>query len=120
MDSMYYRYGGFKTINAVVLRFYDKILESPLGPLFRRIEMKRIMRHQVQFIAFLMDAPQYSVLSKQQLKRIHGGLDLGHQEFIRFVDIFCETLEEFSFDKADIAAMKERFHEYRPYVVKGD
>ncbi len=120
MESMYYRYGGFKTINTIVLRFYEKLFDSPLGALFNELDMKRVMRHQVQFIAFLMDAPQYSVLSKQQLMRIHGQLELSHGEFTRFVDIFCETLEEFSFEKADISILKEKFGEYRIYVVKSD
>ncbi len=57
---MFYRYGGFRTANRIVLEFYDSLFRTTLKRYFEDMDMQRVIRHQVQFVSFLTDGPARS------------------------------------------------------------
>ena len=115
MDTMFYRYGGFRTANRIVLEFYDSLFRTALKRYFEDMDMQRVIRHQVQFVSFLMDGPVS--FGPEQIRRIHSHLDIDDGDFGEMVELFMKALEKVELEEADAAAVARKFSEYRSYVV---
>lgn len=58
-ETTFERYCWFTKVSQVVMSFYGRILDSPLtSPFFNGIDMKRLIDHQVKFLAALRGISQ--------------------------------------------------------------
>lgn len=115
-QSIFSRYGGFASVSKVVSAFYGKALDSALlSPYFAAVDMARVIDHQTKFIASLMGGP--ASYSNEELERIHSHLGIDEAEFQEMVDLLTETLEDFDFDDADIAAVQSAIVGRKRYIV---
>jgi len=116
--TVFERYGGFSSVSRVVLRFYDKVLSSPItSPYFANTDMKRQIDHQTKFIATLMGGP--ASYTDEHLQRVHARLSITNAAFQEVVDLLRETLEDFDFEEQDIQHIEDEFVRRRGYIVKG-
>ena len=115
--TIFERYGGFRKISRVVISFYDKMTTSPITKkYFENINMKRLIDHQTKFIAYLMGGP--ASFSDEHLERVHRHMDIDRRAFDEMVTLLTETLEDFDFDAADIAAVRNELELRAPLILK--
>jgi hemoglobin len=92
--SLYEHYGGFAKVSRMVMRFYDKVLDSDvLGPYFDGVDMRRLVDHQTRFVTYLMGGP--ASYTDEMLRQIHARLDVDDGAFDELAATFRVTLEEF-------------------------
>ncbi|MFA9431853.1 group 1 truncated hemoglobin [Egicoccus sp. AB-alg2] len=102
MGSIFDRYGGFAVIRKVVSEFYDRVLDSPqLSSHFAGVDMRSLINHQTQFIAYLTGGPG-AVYTDDALRRVHAPLGITEPEVEEMRRLLRETLEDLDFDPADI------------------
>jgi hemoglobin len=115
-QSMFERYGGFKTVRTIVSAFYDRMLESEIAaPYFADTDMRRLLDHQSKFVASLMGGP--ASYSNDELLRIHRRLGIDEAAFREAAMLLEETLEDLDIDADDIAKILDLFTARKPYIV---
>lgn len=115
-SSLFERYGGFGSLSKVVSAFYDKILDSAVtSPYFVGIDMKRQIEHQTKFIASLMGGP--AAYTDEALARAHSHLKIDQPAFEEMAMLFVETLEDFDFEAADVATLKNEIVSRSRFVI---
>ncbi|MEM7693680.1 MAG: group 1 truncated hemoglobin [Pseudomonadota bacterium] len=102
--TMFERYGGFASIRAMVMDFYERVLDSEnAGDHFDGIDMPRLIDHQTKFIAALTGGP--AEISDDRLARAHRHLRVTHPEFDEIVALLAQTLAGAGFKKADASSV---------------
>jgi len=115
-NTLFERYGGFAKLNRVVSSFYEKVLDSPiLGKYFEKIEMRRLIDHQTKFIASLMGGP--ASYSDTEIERLHVRLKITEEAFTELAALLEETLEDFEFEKIDLATIMREINHRKRYIV---
>ena len=100
-ESMFERYGGFATVNKIIMAFYDKALDSDvIGGFFEDIDMPTQIDHQTKFISNVMGGP--ASYTNEQLQRVHAHLKINTREFEEMASLLKQTLQDFELDPADI------------------
>lgn len=100
--SLYEKFGP-ATIDAVVDRFYQKILADPsIRHHFANTDTERLRRHQAAFVGYALGGPAYS---GRGLATAHRGLDLQPAEFGAVVGHLEATLTELGVESSDIQAI---------------
>ena len=75
-----------------------------MSPYFANTDMKQLVDHQTQFIAFLMGGP--ASFTDDHLAEVHRQLNIDRQAFDEMVSLLSETLEDFDLSAEDIAAVE--------------
>ena len=92
MGSYLDKIGGRPALEAVVDTFYAKILlDMDLQPYFEGIEMKKLRRHQVDFISYLLGGTAYTGKS---LSVAHTGLNITEEAFNKVGAHLQESLSQ--------------------------
>ena len=103
-ETLFHKYGGFSTVGAIVLAFYEKILdEEALVPYFEGIDMERLIRHQTDFLCMILGGP--ANYSGRDLRTAHFRLNITVPDFLLVADLLEETLEEGGVEDDDIEAI---------------
>jgi len=114
--TIFERYGGFTVVSRVVLRFYDKILDSPAtSAYFTGVDMKQLIDHQTKFIATLLGGP--TSYTNDHLERVHARLGITEAAFLEAMDLMKDTLEEFNFETEDIRQIQDEMMSRKNYIV---
>ena len=89
--SLYEQLGGTPAIEAVVADFYIRVLaDKTLAPIFARIDMDHLRRHQARFISFALGGPnQYTGRS---MRRAHTGLGITEAQFTAVAGHLTDSL----------------------------
>lgn len=116
--SLYDKYGGFGSVNRVVMAFYDRLLDSDeLGPYFDDIDLKGLIDHQTKFISSLLGGP--ASFTDDHLTRAHARLNVTEAHFDEMKLVLGETLAEHGFAPQDIETVLGVVEGKRPTVVPG-
>ncbi len=116
MQTLFDRYGGFAMIRRIVSDFYDRCLESELiAHHFEAVDMTRLIDHQAKFIASVTGGP--ASYSDEQLRRIHAGLRITHDEFAEMTSLLRESLEDHGFSRPDVASVMREITSRESAVV---
>ena len=116
-ETIFDRQGGFARISRIVMSFYDRVLDSPvISPYFAATDMKRLVDHQTKFIAYLMGGP--ASFSDEHLERVHRNMNIDRRAFDEMVALLTETLEDFDFDAADVAAVRNQLELRAPLILE--
>lgn len=116
-QTLFEKYGGFSSISRIVLDLYDRLLDDDdIGPFFDAVDMGRIVDHQTKFVASLLDGPAH--YSDDQIRRVHGHLDIGASHFDRLKMILGETLTDHGFTPDDVELVVAAFEARRNLVVE--
>ncbi|MEL6169018.1 MAG: group 1 truncated hemoglobin [Pseudomonadota bacterium] len=112
----YEKYGGFSTVSRIVMRLYDKLLEDDdVGPFFDDVDMPRLIDHQTKFVSSLMGGP--ASFTDTHIANAHNALTIRDVHFDRLKELVQETLDEFSVEPEDSAAVLGAFEARRDLLV---
>jgi hemoglobin len=115
--TIFERYGGFAVIRKVVSDLYDRLLDDPvLAAHFAEVDLRSLINHQTQFIAFVTGGPGVSY-SDEALARVHHPLGITHDELERMRALLRETLEDHGFEDADIDTVDAELHARERAIV---
>jgi len=115
-QTIFERYGGFSAVSKVVIRFYDKILDSPVtSQYFSGIDMKRLIDHQTKFFAALMGGPVS--YTNDHLEKVHVRLGITEVAFMEALTLMEDTLEEFDFLDEDIQLVQDEMMNRKNYII---
>ena len=114
--SMFERYGGFATVNKIIMAFYDKALDSDvIGDFFEDIDMPTQIDHQTKFISNVMGGP--ASYTNEQLQRVHAHLKINAQEFEEMASLLRQTLQDFELDPADIDQIIDDIRSRSAFII---
>jgi len=114
--TLYEKYGGFGSVNKVVMAFYDSLLDSDeIGPYFDEIDMPRLIDHQTKFVAMLLGGPVS--YSDDQLGNAHRTLGITNEHFDQMKSILFETLTDHSFEVIDANVVMDAIEQRRQSIV---
>jgi hemoglobin len=113
---LYEELGGPAAIEAVVENFYVRILgDATLSPMFGRIDMDHLRRHQVRFISYALGGPnQYTGRSMQ---RAHAGLGITEAQFGAVAGHLSEALAACGVEPLLVARVIEHVATLAPDVI---
>ena len=115
-ETMFTRYGGFKTVSRIVSTFYTSALASPLlAPTFAGTDMSRLIDHQTKFVAYLMGGPVS--FTDEHLAHVHKRLNITHEAFDEMCTVFRYAMEDHDLDETDIGAVVAAIQSKRPHIV---
>lgn len=99
--SLYDRLGGRDAIEAVVDRFYDRVLDDErLEPYFENTNVERLRSHQTQFLVAATGGP--ADYSGADMRSAHEHLDITNEHFNAVSIHLMRTLEEFDVGDKEI------------------
>lgn len=102
--SKYERVGGGGAVNAVVQRFYEKVLDdSLLTPYFVGVDMARQRRHLALLVAQLLDGP--AEYDGRELDEAHRGLHITDEAYDQVTAHLVSSLQDFSVPDDIVASL---------------
>ncbi|WP_424830703.1 group I truncated hemoglobin [Ruegeria sp.] len=115
-QTIYEKYGGFKTISRIVMHFYDLALDSEqIGDHFDDIEMPRLIDHQTKFVSSLVGGP--ASFSDDRIETVHRHLNITHEDFDEMGALLTEALAHHGMADADIEIVMDAIESKRSIIV---
>ena len=115
-QTIYEKYGGFKTISRVVMTFYEMALESDqIGDHFVEIDVPRLIDHQTKFVSSLVGGP--ASFSDDRIEAVHRHLGISHDDFDEMAALFSEALSMHGMSDADISVALTEIESKRGIIV---
>lgn len=115
-QTLFEKYGGFSSINRVVMTLYDNLLDSDeVGPYFDNVDMPKLIDHQTKFLAFLLGGP--ANFANDHLQRAHANLNITPAHFDEMKTILANTLKGGGFEGRDVDAVMTVIESHRAQVV---
>ena len=118
-QTLYEKYGGFKTISRVVMTFYEMALDSDeIGDYFEDIDMPRLIDHQTKFVSSLIGGP--ASFSDDRIETVHRHLNISHGHFDEMAEIFGQALEMHGMSEGDVKLALKAIEGKRSIIVARD
>ncbi|WP_170412653.1 group I truncated hemoglobin [Ruegeria atlantica] len=118
-QTIYERYGGFKTISRIVMTFYEMALESDqIGGHFEDIDMPRLIDHQTKFVSSLVGGP--ASFSDDRIEAVHRHLKISHADFDEMAALFSEALSTHGMEDIHIKIALDAIESKRAIIVARD
>jgi hemoglobin len=115
-QTLYEKYGGFKTISRVVMLFYEMALDSDqIGDYFEDIDMPRLIDHQTKFVSSLIGGP--ASFGDDRIEAVHRHLNISHTDFDEMAALFGEALAEHGMSDSDVKAAMVAIEGKRSIIV---
>ncbi|WP_299643794.1 group 1 truncated hemoglobin [uncultured Ruegeria sp.] len=115
-QTLYEKYGGFKTISRVVMTFYEMALDSDeIGHHFEDIDMPRLIDHQTKFVSSLIGGP--ASFSDDRIEVVHRHLNISHNEFDVMADLFGDALSQHGMSDGDVKTALNAIEGKRSIIV---
>jgi hemoglobin len=115
--SLFHKYGGIETISTLVHDSYDDILLEPmLAPLFGKVDMAKLLDHQVKFFSHVLGGP--SDYEGRTLESAHRGLSIKDAQFQKVVDILKANLEDLGVENNDVEAVLDIVRSVKGKIVE--
>ena len=101
MTTLLEQLGGRDAVEAVVARFYEKVLaDASLAPFFRNMSMSRLHQHQVDFFVTVLGGQ--NVYRGRDMVRAHAGMGITDAHFDAVAGHLVSTLAELGVPQAGI------------------
>ena len=115
--TLFDKYGGVPTIRLIIKAFYKEVLKrSYFKRFFVKVDMDRLIEHQVEFVAFAMGKPK-SHYPDSFLARGHRGLKITNSQFDEIALILEKILSNFQIERKDISTILDTVARKRHLVV---
>lgn len=100
-QTLYDKYGGQDTVDALVDRFYQGVLSNDLVKhFFDKTDMVKQKKHQASFVAAALGGPNpYNGLS---IREAHKKLGVNDDHFDAIVDELTDAMDSFGVEQKDI------------------
>lgn len=115
-DRLYDAIGGQDGIAALVVRFYERVLDDPkLAPFFMHVPIDRLRRMQGEFFSAALGGP--TPYQGRVIAHAHQRLPITRQHFQHFVGHLFETLRDLPLSEQDRYDIIDRINLYTEDVV---
>ncbi len=119
VQTIYEKYGGFKTISRIVMTFYEMALDSDeIGDFFEDIDMPRLIDHQTKFVSSLVGGP--ASFSDDRIEAVHRHLKISHADFDAMADLFGQALSMHGMSDEDVGVALSAIEGKRSIIVARD
>jgi len=117
-QSIYEKYGGFGSVNRIVMSFYDTLLDhDELGEYFDDVDMKALIDHQTKFISSLLGGPVS--FQDEHLRQAHARLNITAAHFDEMKRVLAETLLDHAVEQTDVDTVIDAVEQRRVVVQSG-
>jgi hemoglobin len=101
------RLGGRDAVETIVDAFYKKATADPmLSGFFAGSDLEHLKQMQREYVTIALGGP--STLSSTGLRDTHAGHGIRSQHFLRFLDLFMETIQGQGLDDVELDAVFDR------------
>jgi hemoglobin len=117
MPTLYDKYGGMPTMKTLVREFYkDARINPKVGHFFSKLDMEKLIDHQVQFLSFVLGKPvrDYKI---HELAKAHHPLDISDSDFDEIGRLLVKTLSKAGVALEDIKLIMGVVLEIRDEIV---
>ena len=98
--TLFEKYGGISTVQAMVRDFYREVLDDEtLAPFFHSTQMETLIAHQVDLFCYVLGGP--CSFNLERLRSGHAGLKIQQAHFDRVAAILSDTLADFEVEPGD-------------------
>ncbi|MFK7755105.1 MAG: group 1 truncated hemoglobin [Sedimentitalea sp.] len=113
---LFEKYGGFSALRAVIMAFYDRVLDSDvIGHFFEDVDLARLIDHQTKFFTTVLGGPATFV--DERLARAHAHLNVTHDQFDEVTHLLRETLIDAGFAPEDTQTTLDAVERRRSLIV---
>lgn len=114
--TLYERLGERDAIEAVVDRFYERVLtDADLKPHFEGVDVDALRRHQVTFLSAVTGGP--AEYAGRDMRAAHDHLDLTDEDFDAVATHLDRTLREFEVDVGSRTEVLDAVGDLRSEIV---
>lgn len=111
------KYGGLRTLRAVIIDFYDRVLDSDVvGHFFEDVDIAKLIDHQTKFFTSILGGP--AEFADQRLSSAHQHLDVTHAHFDEIGKLLAETLTDAGFAPEDLDTTLAAVEARRSIIVR--
>ena len=101
------RIGGERAVEEIVSAFYQKVVGDPeLSPFFANTDIERLLAMQREYVTIALGGP--GTFSMDRLHDSHTGRGIRGRHFMRFLDLFLETVRDRNLDADDLDKILDR------------
>ena len=114
---LFEKYGGLRTLRAVIIDFYDRVLDSDVvGHFFEDVDIAKLIDHQTKFFTAILGGP--AEFADQRLANAHRHLKVTHIHFDEITRILADTLADAGFAKSDLNITLSAVEARRSLIVR--
>ncbi len=118
METLYQKYGGTPTVTKIVKAFYNIVIDRPnLARYFQDTDMDRLIRHQIDFVCYLLGKPSTQEYDFKKFKKVHYKYNITSRSFEDVMSIFDNVLHAYGVSDDDISDILENLEGLRGYIV---
>lgn len=115
--ALFNKYGGLRMLRAVIIDFYDRVLDSDVvGHFFEDVDIAKLIDHQTKFFTAILGGP--AEFADQRLANAHRHLDVTHVHFDEIGRILADTLNDAGFANEDLRTTLAAVEARRPLIVR--
>lgn len=117
MPTLYDKYGGTPALKQLVRDFYKLARINPkVGRYFAKLDMEKLIDHQVEFLSFVMGKPVRSYLGNE-LSDAHKPLKISDEDFDEIAQLLIKSLHAAGLEAGDISLIVGVVSEVRDDIV---
>lgn len=114
---LFEKYGGLRTLRAVIIDFYDRVLDSDVvGHFFEDVDIAKLIDHQTKFFTSILGGP--AEFADQRLANAHRNLNVTDIHFDEITCILEDTLTAAGFAKSDLITTLSAVEARRSLIVR--
>ena len=114
--TAYERLGGAEGIDRLISGFYDRIGADPdLAPFFAHADMAHLLAMQHEFVAAALGGPEQ--FAPSTIQQAHAGRGIRARHYVKFLEMFLESLTGAGLDQNDIDRVLERMALAAPDII---
>ena len=118
VKTLYEKYDGTQTVTKIVKAFYQIVLDRPnLAQYFINIDMDRLIRHQIDFVCYLLGKPSKADYDMKQFKMANSKFKITDRSLDDVAHIFVSVLHNYGGSDEDIDNIKKNIEGLISYVV---
>jgi hemoglobin len=103
----YERIGGDQAVETIITAFYQKVIADPeLATFFANTDIHRLLAMQREYVTIALGGP--GAVSPNGLRDAHAGRGIRGRHFVRFLELFMETIREQGLSEQDIDRVLDR------------
>ncbi|WP_299611942.1 group 1 truncated hemoglobin [uncultured Tateyamaria sp.] len=111
------KYGGLRALRAVIIDFYDRVLDSDVvGHFFEDVDIAKLIDHQTKFFTAILGGP--AEFADQRLAVAHAHLNVTHAHFDEIVTLLDRTLSDAGFTLEDLDTTLAAVEARRSIIVR--
>lgn len=115
-ETLYEKLGGEQAIDAVVDRFYERVLaDDQLAGFFDDTDMAKMRAHQAAFLTYVTEGAE--TYDGRGMREAHAGLGITDEDFDAVAVHLQETLAEFDVPDEQIDPLMTAVADLRGKVV---